>query len=201
MPTPEEITRHHDEDASGGASAWLPGKSPRTGIEVVEPDPAWSSQFAVIAGRIREALGPRALAVDHVGSTSVPGLAAKPVIDVDLTVVDSADEPAWVPALEAAGFELVIREPWWHEHRCLIHEDPRCHLHVFSPDCPEPVRHLIFRDWLRQHPDDLVAYRDAKLRAAGVANAAGEHAMQYNARKQPVIRAIYDRAFRAAGLL
>ena len=60
-----------------------------------------------------------ALAVEHVGSTSVPGLAAKPVIDVDLVVADSADEDAWLPPLEAAGFRLVIREPWWHEHRAL----------------------------------------------------------------------------------
>jgi len=202
VPTPEEITRHHDdEDASGGAPAWLPGKSPRTGIEVVDPDPSWPDRFEVLADRIRTALGPRALAVDHVGSTSVPGLAAKPVIDIDLTVADSADEAAWLPDLEAVGFELVIREPWWHEHRCLTHEDPRCNLHVFSPDCPEPIRMLIFRDWLRSHPDDLALYRDAKLGAASASNAAGEHVMEYNARKEPVIRAIYDRAFRAKGLL
>ena len=123
------------------------------------------------------------------------------MIDIDLTVADSADEAAWLPALEGVGFELVIREPWWHQHRCLTFEDPRCNLHVFSPDCPETIRHVLFRDWLRAHPDDLEAYRDAKLGAAQAANAAGEHVMDYNARKQPVIRAIYDRAFRAAGLL
>lgn len=201
MPTAEEITRHHDEDASGGRSAWLPGKAPRTGIEVVEPDPSWPDRFEELSGRIRSALGPAALAVEHVGSTAVPHLPAKPVIDIDLTVADSADEPAWLPPLEATGFELVIREPWWHEHRCLTAEEPRCHLHVFSPDCPEPIRHVIFRDWLREHPDDVLAYRHAKLVAAEAANAAGEHVMDYNARKQPVIRAIYDRAFRAAGLL
>jgi GrpB-like predicted nucleotidyltransferase (UPF0157 family) len=201
VPTPEEITRHHDEDASGGLSAWLPGKSPRAGIEVVEPDPAWPGHFAGLAARIRAALGERALRVEHVGSTAVPGLPAKPVIDIDLTVADSADEPAWLPPLEQIGFDLVIREPWWHEHRCLTHEHPRCNLHVFSPDCPEPIRHLLFRDWLRTHPEDLALYRDAKLGAASESNAAGEHVMEYNARKEPVIRAIYDRAFRAAGLL
>ena len=123
------------------------------------------------------------------------------MIDIDLTVAESADEAAWLPALEDVGFELVIREPWWHEHRCLTFEDPRCNLHVFSPDCPETIRHVLFRDWLRGHPDDLEAYRNAKLGAAQAANAAGEHVMDYNARKQPVIREIYDRAFRAAGLL
>ncbi len=98
-----------------------------------------------------------------------PGLPAKPVIDIDLTVADSADEPAWLPALEAAGFELVIREPWWQEHRALRYDDPRCNLHVFSPGAPEPIRHKIFRDWLREHPEDLALYRDAKLGAATAA--------------------------------
>ena len=201
MPTPEEITRHHEVAPPDGASAWVDGKSPRTDIEVVEPDPSWPARFEELAARIRGALGEAALVVEHVGSTAVPGLPAKPVIDIDLTVADSADEPAWLPQLEDAGFELVVREPWWHEHRCLTNESPRCNLHVFSPDSPETVRHVIFRDWLREHPDDLAAYRKAKLGAAHAANAAGEHVMDYNARKQPVIRAIYDRAFRAAGLL
>ena len=201
MPTPEEITRHHAVEAPDGASAWVPGKSPRAGIEVVEPDPSWPAVFERLADRIRSALGDRALVVEHVGSTAVPHLPAKPVIDIDLTVADSADEAAWLPRLEAVGFELVIREPWWHEHRCLTYAEPRCNLHVFSPNCPETIRHLLFRDWLRAHPDDLAAYRNAKLAAVSAATAAGEHVMDYNARKQPVIRAIYDRAFRAAGLL
>ena len=104
--------------------------------------------------------------VEHVGSTSVPGLAAKPVVDIDLTVADSADEPAWLPALEAVGFELVVREPWWQQHRCLRHEDPRCNLHVFSRDAAEPIRHRIFRDWLREHADDLALFRAAKTNSA-----------------------------------
>jgi len=201
VPTPEQITRHHEDTPPDGLSAWVPGKSPRGRVEVVEPDPAWPERFEELATRIRGALGELALVVEHVGSTAVPGLPAKPVIDIDLTVADSADEAAWLPPLESVGFELVIREPWWHEHRCLTLEDPRCNLHVFSPDCPETIRHVLFRDWLRAHPDDLAAYRTAKLGAARAASAAGEHVMDYNARKQPVIRAIYDRAFRAAGLL
>jgi GrpB-like predicted nucleotidyltransferase (UPF0157 family) len=201
VPTPEEITRHDEDAASGGTSAWVAGHGPRRGVEVVEADPGWPGMFEVVAKRIRSALGGAALTVEHVGSTAVPGLAAKPVIDIDLVVADSADEPAWLPALEAAGFTLVIREPWWHEHRCLVAEDPRSNVHVFSPEAPEPIRHVIFRDWLRNHPEDLARYRDAKLAASSAANAAGEHVMDYNARKQPVVREIYDRAFRAAGLL
>ena len=158
---------------------------------------------------VRDAGGPdprrpgrKALAVEHVGSTAVPGLPAKPIIDIDLTVADSADEPAWLPALEAAGFEL--RHPRALVARAPVPaaEDPRVQpARVLARTAPEPIRHRIFRDWLREHPDDLALYRDAKLGAAAAANAAGEHVMEYNARKQPVIRAIYDRAFRAAGLL
>ena len=201
MPTREEITRHHSDGTPEGLDAWVPGKKPRVGIEVVEADPRWREDFALIAARIRDALGAAALEVEHVGSTSVPGLAAKPVIDIDLTVTDSADEAAWLPKLEAVGFELVIREPWWHEHRCLVGDVPRANLHVFPPDCAETIRHRLFRDWLREHPDDVALYRDAKLAAARDANAAGEHVMQYNERKERVILAIYERAFRAAGLL
>jgi GrpB-like predicted nucleotidyltransferase (UPF0157 family) len=201
VPTPEEITQHHGDLTPPGKSAFVEGKAPLPGIEIVEPDPAWPAAYAALEERIRTALGKAALRIEHVGSTSVPGLAAKPVIDIDLTVPDSADEPAWLPALESAGFELVVREPWWQEHRCLRYEVPRCNLHVFPPDAVEPIRHRIFRDWLREHPDDLAFYREAKANAAAAANDKGEHVMEYNARKEPAIREIYDRAFRAAGLL
>ena len=101
MPTPEEITRHHEGDPPEGRSAWVPGKAPRRGVEVVESDPAWPDRFEELATRIRGALGDAALVVEHVGSTAVPGLPAKPVIDIDLTVADSADEAAscrrWSP--------------------------------------------------------------------------------------------------------
>ena len=201
MLTPEEITRHHDATPPEGRSAFVEGARPLTGIEVVDYDPAWPAAYAVNAQRISDALGDRVLALEHVGSTSVPGLAAKPVIDVDLTVADPAEEESWLPPLERAGFRLVIREPWWHEHRALTGSHPRCTVHVFGPDCAETVRRRLFRNWLIEHPEDLALYRDAKLGAAAAANAAGEDVMDYNARKEPVIRAIYDRAFRAAGLM
>ncbi|GAA0939445.1 GrpB family protein [Virgisporangium aurantiacum] len=201
MPTPEQITRHDDSPPPDGLSPWVGEYRPRTDIRVVDPDPAWPERFATLAARIRTALGDRALVVEHIGSTSVAGLPAKPIIDVGLIVADSADEEAYLPDLEREGFTLVVREPWWQEHRCLAHDDPKCNLHVFGPDAAEPVRQRMFRDWLLTHPDDLALYRDTKREAAAAANAAGEHVMQYNARKQQVIREIYDRAFRAAGLL
>lgn len=201
MPSTREIIEHHDAEPPPGQSAFLPGKGPRTDIEVVPYNPEWPASYLLLRERVHAALGDRVLEIDHVGSTAVPGLAAKPVIDITLIVADSAEETAWVPDLEAVGFELVIREPWWHEHRVLRHDSPRSNLHVFGPDAAEPVRHRMFRDWLIAHPDDLVRYRDAKLAAGEASSAANEHVMQYNRRKEHVIHEIYDRAFRAAGLL
>ena len=198
MPTPEEITRHHEpaDDVE-----WVAGGPTSGPVEVVPYDPAWPARYEQVAALVRDALGDRALAVEHVGSTSVPGLAAKPVIDVDLTVADSSDETSYLRDLEAAGFRLAVREPGWHQHRALTLADPRTNLHVFSPDCPELERQRLFRDWLCEHPEDRALYRDAKLAAAAAATAAGEHVMDYNRRKEPVIHAIYDRVFRAHGLL
>jgi GrpB-like predicted nucleotidyltransferase (UPF0157 family) len=137
------------------------------------------------------------LDLDHVGSTAVPGLAAKDLIDIDLTVPDPADEASYIPALEAAGWQHLVREPSWHQHRGLSRSGPRANLHVFGPDCPEVVRHRMFRDWLRSHPEDRAEYEAAKRAAVP----GGGHVMDYNARKQATVRAIYDRMFRAAGLL
>ncbi len=86
-------------------------------IELVDYDPAWPELFAREAQQIAAALGARALGIEHVGSTAVPGLAAKPIIDLVLVVTDSADEETYAPALESAGYALRIREPAWYEHR------------------------------------------------------------------------------------
>jgi len=199
MPTPEEITRHHEP--APGADPWVHGPPRAEPVDLVAYDPAWPAAFTRIAALVRASLGAAALAIEHVGSTSVPGLAAKPVIDVDLTVSDPADEAAYVLALESAGFELRIREPWWHEHRCLRLSEPRANLHVFGRDCPEVVRHRMFRDWLIAHPDDRELYERTKLAAAKETTASGGPVMDYNRHKEPVIRAIYERMFRAHGLL
>lgn len=100
-------------------------------VQLVPPDPSWPAQYAAEAARVRAALGPTALEVHHVGSTSVPGLSAKPVIDLVLVVERSEAEPAYVPALTAAGYVLRIREPDWFEHRLLKRPDPEVNLHVF----------------------------------------------------------------------
>ncbi len=200
MATIEEITRHDDGDPDADVE-WVKGRPQPRQIAVVDADPSWPEQFEVLAERVRRALGDRVLALEHVGSTSVADLAAKPIIDMDLTVADSSDETAYVPALERAGFELTIREPRWHQHRCLVATSPKANLHVWSPDCPEAIRHLMFREWLREHPDDRARYADAKRASADASNAASETVMVYNLRKQPVIREILDRMFRAHGML
>ncbi len=135
-------------------------------ITIDDYDPAWPAMFAREEARIRQTLGPLVIAVDHVGSTAVPGLAAKNRLDIDLIVADPAEESAYVPALEPAGYMLRTREPDWYEHRCLWTHDHGVNLHVFGPDCDEHLRHLIFRDWLRDHPDDRDRYAVEKRRIA-----------------------------------
>lgn len=202
VPTDAEITQHHESQPPPGADPWIVAPTPYR-IEVLEYDDRWPVDFERVAGRIAAALGDAVLELHHVGSTSVPGLAAKPIIDVDLVVADPADEAAYVPALESAGFVHVVREPWWHEHRLLKGDDPHTNLHVFGPDCPEVVRHQMFRRWLVDHPEELELYAAAKRAAAAEVNAreGGGTGMDYNLVKEPVARQIYDRMFRAQGLL
>jgi GrpB-like predicted nucleotidyltransferase (UPF0157 family) len=135
-------------------------------VQVVDYDPAWPGLFQREAERIRAVLGERVVQLEHVGSTSVPGLAAKPIIDIMLIVPDSSDEPAYVPDLEAAGYVLVIREPDWYQHRCFKGPDTNVNLHVYSPGCPEIERYLVFRDRLRGHPGDRAHYQQVKRELA-----------------------------------
>jgi GrpB-like predicted nucleotidyltransferase (UPF0157 family) len=135
-------------------------------IPIVEYDPRWPELFAREADRIRSVLGSEALRIEHVGSTSVPGLAAKPVIDLLLAVADSAREVAYAPALEAAGYALRIRELDWYEHRMFKGPDTDINLHVFSSGCAEIDRMLLFRDWLRSNAADRDLYARTKLALA-----------------------------------
>ena len=131
-------------------------------VELKPYDLEWPSRYAILEGRIRRALGAGALALEHVGSTSVPGLSAKPVIDIVLSVAESADERAYVPLLEREGYVLRVREPDWFEHRLLKSPAADVNLHVFSAECEEIRRLLAFRDWLRTHEDDRTLYERSK---------------------------------------
>jgi GrpB-like predicted nucleotidyltransferase (UPF0157 family) len=163
-------------------------------IELVDYDPAWPGLFEREAERIRAALGDRVRLLEHTGSTSVPGLAAKPIIDITLAVADSADERAYVPPLEAAGYVLRIREPDWYEHRVFKETEPNVNLHVFSEACPEIERMLLFRDWLRANDADRELYERTKR---DLATKEWEYVQDYADAKTAVVEEIVARA--AAG--
>lgn len=171
------------------------------GIIIVEPNPSWPQQYEILKERIDSVLGSFVVEISHVGSTSVPGLAAKDLIDIDLTVKDVLDEASYVPQLEAVGFHFLFREPKWHDHRFFCAYNPVCNLHIFGPDCPEAVRHKIFRDWLRKTPEDRDAYAAVKREAAEAAMREGETVNEYAKRKDAIVAAILQRAFRDLGYI
>ena len=165
----------------------LIGGREKVEIVVVDYDPAWPERFAALADTVRTALGDTALRIEHIGSTAVPGLAAKPIIDLLVVVEDVADEAAYVPALEAAGFQLRVREP---DHRMLRTPARDVHVHLWEDD-DEQRRHLLFRDWLREDADDRERYaavkRELARREWGDMN-------DYADAKSPVITEITARA-------
>ncbi len=160
-------------------------------IPLAEYDEAWPAAFAREAERLRTVLGSRALQIEHVGSTSVPGLCAKPVIDIVVVVEDSSDEASFVPLLEAAGYTLRIREPDWFEHRLFKGPDIDINLHVFSEGASEVEKMLRFRDWLRSHPEDRERYASEKRR---LAQKTWKHVQHYADAKTGVIEEILTKA-------
>lgn len=165
-------------------------------ISLVDYDPSWPSLFAREEARIRAALGDRVVMLEHTGSTSVPGLAAKPIIDMLLVVPDSGDEPAYVPDLEAAGYLLRIREPDWYQHRCFKGPDTNVNLHVLSRGCEEIERVLLFRDRLRSDPAERRLYERTKRE---LATREWRHVQNYADAKSEVVEAIIARARAARG--
>jgi GrpB-like predicted nucleotidyltransferase (UPF0157 family)/uncharacterized protein (DUF952 family) len=131
-------------------------------IVVVDYDAGWPDKFRKHADILSGALGDKALAIEHVGSTSVQGLAAKPVIDIDVLVADSGEESTYLPALVEAGYVLRVREPDWHQHRMFRTPELDVHVHIFSPECVEVARHRAFRDRLRICAEDRLLYESVK---------------------------------------
>ena len=162
-------------------------------VLIVDYDPRWVELFEREAARIGAALSERALRIEHVGSTSVPGLPAKPVIDIVLVVTDSTDERAYVPALTEAGYRLHVREPDWFEHRMFKGPDTDINLHTFSAGCPEVDRMLMFRDWLRLSPADRQLYARTK---SDLARREWMFVQNYADAKTAVIEGILARARR-----
>lgn len=203
MPiSPGDITRNYVDD--GGSLERINHRKSKPRIAIVESNPAWPQQFSDTKARILAVLGSTALTVNHVGSTSVPGLPAKDIIDIDLVVKDVKDEDSYVQPLESLGFRFLFREPAWHQHRFFVDEGDRpgaylVNLHVFGPDCAEVERHCIFRDWLVKTPEDLQLYATVKRECAVASDAAGESVNEYTMRKAGTVREILDRAFRDMG--
>lgn len=160
-------------------------------VRLVPYNRDWPSKYSLLASKIRNALSDRVLLLEHVGSTSVPGLCAKPTIDIVLAVVDSADEPSYVPPLERSGFVLAIREPEWHEHRLLRVPDGGGNIHVFSAGCEEIDRMLAFRDRLRDNEDDRRLYEEAKRELAA---RTWKYTQDYADAKSKVVQEILSRA-------
>lgn len=196
----EEIVKHWD---------YKPEFVERVGVRrekqplaIHDPNPEWPARFRALEAKIRAALGDDALIVTHVGSTSVPGLPAKDVIDIDLTVPDIDNEDSYVPALEAQGFHFKNREPRWYKHRFFaVYSENWCNLHVWGPGSPEVVRHVLMRDWLRTHDDDRDMYARVKREAADATNQVSETVMDYNLRKEGWIRDLLQRIFVAHGYI
>ncbi|MFZ1022737.1 MAG: GrpB family protein [Thermoplasmata archaeon] len=182
MPDPASPSEEHLREVTVGELR--PHNAP---VLLVDYDPAWPQHFVREARRIRIALGARALQIEHVGSTSVPGLMAKPIIDILLVVASSADEPSYIPQLEAAGYALRIREPDWHQHRLLKGPDINVNLHVFSSGSGEIARMLTLRDRLRTDEADRQLYARTKERLAG---RTWKHVQDYADAKSEVIEAI-----------
>jgi GrpB-like predicted nucleotidyltransferase (UPF0157 family) len=162
-------------------------------VELKTYDPQWPVQYAIEAERVHAVLGARASRVEHVGSTSVPGLTAKPIIDMLLVVADSSAEADYVPPMEGAGYTLRIREPDWYEHRLFKGPLANINLHVFSAGCPEIPRMIDFRDHLRADAEDRELYQRTKQELAA---RHWHYVQEYADAKTEVIEAIVARASR-----
>jgi len=188
LPDPNDVAAYDE----GLAKVTIGGPQPLTGqIEIRDYDPSWPALYAREAERIRAVLGDRVVRLEHAGSTSVPGLPAKPVIDIVLEVPDSSDESAYVPDLEGAGYVLRIREPDWFEHRVFKGADTNLNLHVFSAGCLETDRMVLFRDWLRSNEADRDLYARTKRE---LASRDWKYTQQYADAKTAVVTEIMTRA-------
>lgn len=160
-------------------------------IELAPYDATWPAQYEREAARVRGTLGERALRVEHVGSTSIPGFPAKPIIDMLLIVANSSDEQSYVSSMEQQGYTLRIREPDWYQHRLFKGPGANINLHVFSAGCPEIDRMLGFRDHLRTDAADRDLYLRTKQE---LASRSWNYVQEYADAKTQVIESIIARA-------
>ena len=172
-----------------------------TGLEIVDASGRWAEEFASIGGALRRQLGELALRIDHIGSTAVPGLAAKDIVDVEVTVTDENGLDLVCERLAAHGWD---RRPYERDHlvpglptdprewtKRVLSEPPELravNLHVRVAGRANQRYALLFRDYLRAHPATAVAYAEAKRRLADLA--AGDRG-RYAEAKDPIVDLIY----------
>ena len=173
--------------------AVLIGGREKRAIVIAEYDPSWPKRFELERDRVRRALGSLALRIEHIGSTAVPGLAAKPVIDVLVTVTDPEDDASTVQAMASAGYELRVREPG---HRMFRTAARDVHVHVRGDADPEVEHYLAFRDGLRSSPEDRAAYEQLKRQ---LATQEWTDMNEYADAKGELIESILERARRPGG--
>jgi GrpB-like predicted nucleotidyltransferase (UPF0157 family) len=164
-------------------------------IVIADYDPAWPERFRREEAKIRRSLGEAALAVEHIGSTSVPRLAAKPIVDILLVVEDSGEEASYLPAMEEAGYVLRVREPNFEEHRMFRTPGKDVHVHVFSVGSKEIERLLLLRDRLRGKERDRELYASTKRKLASRDWPSMQH---YADAKSGVVEGILKRAAKRA---
>lgn len=179
-----------DEELAAAHVGGLP-KPHNATVHLAPYDAAWPALYEREAAKIRAALGENARLLEHVGSTSIPGMPAKPILDILLAVADSAHEDAYVPALTAQGYRLHIREPDWEQHRLLKGDAPAVNLHVFTIGNREIERMLAFRDRCRAVPEERQLYLDTKR---ALAARTWRYVQHYANAKGEVVEAIIDRA-------
>lgn len=188
MRDPNDVAAYDRDLAKFHVGGAKPLEKP---IEIHAYDPEWPRQYEREEARIRSILGDRVVRIEHVGSTSVPRLPAKPIIDIALEVPDSAEEEAYVPDMEAAGYRLHVREPEWFEHRLFKGPDTAVNLHVFAAGSEEVDRMVLFRDWLRGSAADRELYADVKR---DLAKRDWKYTQQYADAKTEIVREIMSRA-------
>jgi GrpB-like predicted nucleotidyltransferase (UPF0157 family) len=206
----EELVKHHGFDENDLERVSF--RKVKPSLDIADPDPTWPSTYAIFASRIVAALGPPSspngaepgtghlVSVSHVGSTSVPGLPAKAIIDIDVVVPDINNESAYVSALESQGFQFMLREPKWYSHRFFTTVEPMfANVHVWGPACAEAERHRIFKEWLIENLEDRELYARTKKECSEASKLGGESMQDYTDRKESVIKDILHRAFKRFG--
>ncbi len=164
-------------------------------VVVAEHDPCWPARYAEESAKIRPAFGASLVALEHIGSTSVPGLAAKSIVDIQAVVRSLADAQRTASALSALGWEQGIfaldpkRRLYFKKRDA---EGRRTHqLHVYEPDHPAASAHLLFRDYLRAHPEEAAQYAALKRNLAERFRA---DRLAYNDAKTAYVEAVVAKA-------